>query len=201
MVIPLLLLALASSPLEQLATKLQGSPAWQASFSQVFLPEGLTRGSEEHGVFTFAHPSRVRFDYQSDPRRIFAVDGSLARMVDAEAGTCQAVELNEGPWASLPLVALTDPGALRGLFVVEEQNATITLVPRQPSPQLSRVVVRLGPEGLPQQMLVEDGSGNRNDFRFSRWKVQKSVAKGFFSPSLPGQPPCAPGGDNPRSQR
>lgn len=201
MLVSLFLLALASSPLEQLATKLQGAPAWQARFSQVFLPAGLTRGSEEQGVFTFAHPSRVRFDYHTEPRRVFAVDGVLARMVDTEAGTCQAVELNQGSWASLPLVALTDPGALRALFVVEEEKDTITLVPRQPSPQLARVVVRLGAEGLPRQVLVEDGSGNRNDFRFSRWQAQKSVAKGFFSPSLPGQSPCSPGGDNPRSQR
>lgn len=201
MVLTLLFLTLASSPLEQLATKLQAAPAWQASFSQVFLPAGLTRGSEEHGVFTFAHPSRVRFDYHTEPRRVFAVDGVLARMVDSEAGTCQAVELNEGSWASLPLVALTDPGALRALFAIAEQGNSITLVPRQPSPQLARVVVHLGSDGLPREVLVEDGSGNQNRFRFSRWQVQKSVAKGFFSPSLPGQPPCSPGDDNPPSQR
>ncbi|MFN3413816.1 MAG: LolA family protein [Thermoanaerobaculum sp.] len=197
----LLLLTLLSSPLEQLASTLKAVPAWQAEFSQSFVPAGLSRGSQEHGVFTFAHPSRVRFDYQSDPKRTFAVDGSLARMVDAEAGTCQAVELNEGSWASLPLVALTDPGALRAFFVVQEQKDTITLVPRQKSPELTRVVVHLGANGLPQDVWVEDGSGNQNRFRFSRWKAQKAVARELFSPSLPGQSPCFPGGDNPRPQR
>ncbi len=198
MLLSVLLLTATSSPLQQLAAKLQAAPAWQASFAQIFLPAGLSRGSEEHGIFTFAHPSRVRFDYHSEPRRVFAVDGVLARMVDSEAGTCQAVELSEGSWASLPLVALTDPGALRALFAVEEQKETITLLPRQPSPQLARVVVGLGQEGLPQKVVVEDGSGNRNEFRFSRWRAQGSFAKDLFSPSLPGHPPCSPGGDNPR---
>lgn len=201
MLVLLLVLTLASSPLEQLAAKLQAAPAWQAEFSQSFVPAGLSRGSQEHGTFTFAHPSRVRFDYQSDPKRTFAVDGSLARMVDAEAGTCQALELSQGAWASLPLVTLTDPGALRGFFTVEEKAQAITLMPRQPSPELARVVVHLGPDGLPQEVLVEDGSGNQNRFRFSRWRAQKTVARELFSPSLPGQPPCLPGGDNPRPQR
>lgn len=193
-----LLLTLATSPLEQLAAKLQAAPAWQAEFSQSFVPAGLSRGSQEYGTFTFAHPSRLRFDYQSDPKRVFAVDGFLARMVDAEAGTCQAMELSQQAWASLPFVTLTDPGALRGFFVVEEKAETITLLPRQPSPELARVVVQLGPDGLPREVLVEDGSGNLNRFRFSRWKARKTLARELFSPGLPGQPPCLAGGDNPR---
>lgn len=197
----LCMLALASAPLERLAATLQEAPAWKAEFSQVFLPAGLSRGSEEHGVVTFAHPSRLRFDYTTEPPRVFAVDGSLARMVDPEAGTCHAVTLSEGAWASLPLAALSDPGSLRAHFQVEEASGRIVLIPRNLSPELARVEVSLGEDGLPQLVVIEDGSGNRNQFRFSRWKRVKKVETGLFAPNLPGQPPCLPRDDNPGNRR
>lgn len=201
MTVGLFLLALLSGPLEQLAQTLQKAPGWQAEFSQVFVPAGLTQGAEERGLVTFVYPSRLRFDYRTGPQRVFAVDGLLARMVDAEAGTCRAVILSQGAWASLPLAALTDPGSLRAQFQVEERERTVVLLPRHPSPELARVDVLLGKDGLPQVVVVQDTGGNRNQFHFFRWKKLRNLEKGFFSPSLPGQPPCLPDDDNPANQR
>lgn len=197
----LLLVASTSAPLERMAANLQKTPAWQAEFSQVFLPSGLTQGAEEGGVVTFAHPSRLRFDYRTEPQRVFAVDGPVARMVDPEAGTCHAVALSEGAWASLPLAALADPGSLQTHFQVEEESSRIVLIPKKPSPELAQVEVSLGSDGLPQLLVVEDGSGNRNKFRFSRWRAVKTIEPRLFSPSLPGQPPCLPRDDNPGNRR
>ncbi len=197
----LLLLALGSSPLEDLAAKLQQKPAWEAEFVQTFVPAGLSKGTEEKGRVWFAHPSRVRFEYTGKPRRVFAVDGAIARMVDFDAGTCHASHLPEETWASLPLAGLSDPGAVRSLFQVEEGPATITLVPRQESQELARVEVKLGSDGLPHQVVVEDGSGNRNVFRFSQWRTLLRLEASVFSPGLPGQAPCLPRDDNPANQR
>jgi len=188
----LLATAVATGPLEALAARLRASPAWQAPFTQRFLPAGFSTGSEERGVFTFAHPSRLRFDYTSDPRRTFAVDGAVARMVDEQAGSCQAVVLTEGSWAALPVAGLADPAALRQLFLVQQQEGKLVLVPEKPLPEVARVEIAVSREGLPAEVLVEDAQGNRNLFRFGGWRAIPAPAPAFFTPALPGSTPCPP---------
>jgi len=143
-------------------------------------------------VFTFAHPSRLRFDYTSDPRRTFAVDGAVARMVDEQAGSCQAVVLTEGSWAALPVAGLADPAALRQLFLVQQQEGKLVLVPEKPLPEVARVEIAVSREGLPAEVLVEDAQGNRNLFRFGGWRAIPAPAPAFFTPALPGSTPCPP---------
>ncbi|MGQ9496169.1 MAG: LolA family protein [Thermoanaerobaculaceae bacterium] len=188
-----LLVALASPTLESLIGLLTKYPAWEANFSQTFVPVGFSTGAEEKGVFTFSHPSRLRFDYASHPKRIFALDGAQARLLDVEMRTCQTYTLGEGAWAALPLVALTDPGAMAQLFVVEGQAPTIVLRPRKEIPEVAKVELVLGDDGLPRQLTVVDLSGNENRFSFWQWRTRKKIESRFFSPSLPGGPPCTSG--------
>lgn len=189
----LLLLALTSPAIESVIALFTKYPAWEANFSQTFVPVGFSTGVEEKGVFTFSHPSRLRFDYTSDPKRIFALDGAQARLLDLEVRTCQTYTLGEGAWAALPLVALTDPGAMAKLFVVEGEANTILLRPRKELPEVARVKLLLGGDSLPRQLTVVDLSGNENRFAFSNWRPRKKIEPHFFSPNLPGRPPCTAG--------
>lgn len=177
--------------LQALVAALQKAPAWQAAFTQAFAPAGFSTSTEEKGVVTFSHPSRVRFDYTSAPHRIFAVDGSEARMLDGATGSCQAWSLGEGAWAALPLAALTDPGALRQLYSVRQQQRRLVLQPHKPMIEVARLEVAVGSNGLPEEVVVEDAQGNRNRFRFTGWRQLETVPSGFFAPSPSGGQACA----------
>ncbi len=196
MLASLLLLAAAANPapdaLDRLAAALTAGRAWTAAFTQEYIPEGFDQGTTEHGTVTLAPPSSVRFDYTSGAARVFASDGAIGRLVDAEAGSCDALRLDQGVWARLPLSAVLDPAAARRAFVVETVGAQIRLIPKVPSAELARVSVSLGADALPREVTVSDGSGNRNRFTFTLWRRVAEPAPSFFRPALPGSVPCLP---------
>jgi outer membrane lipoprotein-sorting protein len=192
----LLVLTLAAFPkqdaLERLASALRASPAWQADFMQVYTPEGFTEGTSEKGKVTVAPPARLRFDYTTGSPRVFATDGSIGRLVDPAAGSCDAVRLDAGDWGRLPLAALLDPVAARRAFTVESEGQTLRLSPREPSPELAGITVELDAKGMPEAVTVRDTSGTRNRFTFNRWHPVAEPSPSFFAPHLPGAPPCLP---------
>jgi outer membrane lipoprotein-sorting protein len=192
----LLILNLLARPepdgLDRLAAALRSAAAWQADFVQVYTPEGFTEGTTDRGRLTLVPPARLRFDYASGSPRVFATDGSVGRFVDPAAGSCDAVRLDAGTWSRLPLAALLDPEAARRVFAVLSQGATLRLVPREPSPELSEITVSLDASAMPRSVTVRDVSGNANSFTFSHWRPATAPPPAFFEPALPGSPPCPP---------
>ncbi|MGD1148290.1 MAG: outer membrane lipoprotein carrier protein LolA [Thermoanaerobaculaceae bacterium] len=192
----LLLLALPAPPaqdaLDRLAAALRGAAAWQAGFVQKYTPEGFETGTTERGTLILSPPSEIRFDYTSGAPRVFASDGSVGRLVDPAAGSCEAIRLDAGAWGRLPLAVALDPAASRRAFVVDSSGRTLRLVPKDPTPELAEITIDLGEDGLPTDLTVRDGSGNRNEFVFSGWRSRAAPPSSIFRPSLPGSPPCAP---------
>jgi len=178
--------------LEAVAAALRGAAAWQAEFSQRYLPAGFENGAEEHGVLTLAPPAALRFDYAAEPPRTFATDGAVARWVDPAGGSCTAVRLDASTWGRLPLAALLDPGAANAAFAIASEGSRLTLAAREPTPELASVVVEVGADALPARVTVVDGSGNRNELTFSGWRARPLPDAGHFRPALPGATPCEP---------
>ena len=192
----LLAAALAANPapdgVDRLSAALSGARAWQAEFVQLYTPEGFEDGTTDRGRLVIAPPARLRFDYTSGSPRVFAADGGIGRLVDASAGSCEAVRLDAGTWGRLPLATALDPAATRRAFAVEGSGQTVRLVPREPGPELSEVIVTLDRANLPRTVTVRDASGNRNQFTFSGWRPAAVPAPAFFQPALPGSRPCQP---------
>ena len=191
----ILLAAVAAAPppsLERLAAVLHGSHAWRADFVQTYIPQGFDQGTSETGVLTLVPPAELRFDYTAGAGRVFAVDGTVSRLVDAANGTCDAVRLDRGSWARLPLAALLDPGAAERAFAVTGSDHHLQLVPHEPTPDLALATITLDGAPMPRTILVRDGGGNRNEFAFSHWRPAADPGASFFAPSLPGSPPCPP---------
>lgn len=178
--------------LETLAATLRSAPAWRADFVQRYLPAGLDAGTSERGTVLLAHPLRLRFDYSGDSPRVFAVDGTVARLVDSTAGTCDAMALDRGRWARLPFAAILDPGAARDTFAVRAEAGGLHLLPRQPVAEVHEIVLTGRPGSPPSTLVVLDPAGNRNEFRFSRWQKMADPGPEPFQPHLPGVPPCPP---------
>lgn len=191
----LLIVALtAAEPdgLDRLAAALRSARAWQAEYVQLYTPEGFTEGTSDRGRLTLAPPARLRFDYTSGSPRVFATDGSVGRLVDPVAGSCDAMRLDSGAWGRLPLAAVLDPPAARRAFSVEQRGQALRFTPREPSPDLAEITVTLDGKGMPESVTVRDAGGNRNRFDFSRWKPAADPPAAFFQPALPGSPPCVP---------
>jgi len=192
----LLQLALAAAPapdaLDRLAAALRSAKCWQAGFVQRYTPEGFDAGTAEAGTLTLTPPAFMRFDYTSGAPRVFATDGSVGRLVDSGAGSCDAVRLDAGAWGRLPLAAALDPEAARHAFTVESSGNTLRLVPKESTPELAEITMTLRDDGLPSGLAALDASGNRNEFTFSDWKPRREPPASFFRPSLPGATPCAP---------
>jgi outer membrane lipoprotein-sorting protein len=191
----LLIMALAAAEqdgLDRLAAALRSARAWQAEFVQLYTPEGFTEGTSDRGRLTLEPPARLRFDYTSGSPRVFATDGSVGRLVDPVAGSCDALRLEIGAWGRLPLAAVLDPPAARRAFTVEQSGQALRLTPREPSPELAEITVTFNGKGMPESVTVRDAAGNRNRFDFSRWKPAAEPPAAFFRPALPGSPPCAP---------
>ncbi len=178
--------------LEALAAAVNGAPAWRASFAQRYLPAGFAEGTTDQGVVIVAAPVRLRFDYRGTSKQVFAVDGAVVRMVDPEAGTCDAVRLDTATWGRLPLAALLDPASADRAFTSSARGSALVLVPREPMPELASLEVTVGRDGLPATVVVVDGAGNRNEFSFRDWRRQRDPGVEPFRPSLAGQEPCVP---------
>ena len=188
----LLITTTASVSLERLSTALLSAPAWEARFSQTYVPAGLETGSTDSGTLTIAPPLRLLFEYTGEASRVFAVDGTTARLVDRGAATCDAVALDRGAWARLPLATLFDPAATRATFVVSSVDGALRLVPREPTPDLAEVVITPSANDLPERVVVTDRAGNRNEFRLTQWRRIGDPGEGMFRPHLPGAAPCLP---------
>jgi outer membrane lipoprotein-sorting protein len=192
----LLAAALAATPapdgLDRLAAALRAARAWQADFVQLYTPEGFDEGTTDRGRLVIAPPANLRFDYTSGSPRVFAADGGVGRLVDASAGSCDAVRLDAGTWGRLPLATVLDPAATRHAFAVESSGQTVRLVPREPGPELAEVILTMDSDNLPRTVTVRDASGNRNQFTFSGWRAVAVPAPAFFQPALPGSRPCQP---------
>jgi hypothetical protein len=193
LLLPLLAAPLpAADPLAQAAAALRRHPAWRAEFVQTWIPAGFENGTEERGELLLAPPDRLRFDYAGASPRVFAVDGAVARMVDPQAASCEAVRLDDGAWGRLPLAAVLDPAAARRAFAVAPIPGGVELRPHEPLPDVVRILLLLGPDSLPARVEVEDDSGNLNRFRFLGWAEAPPPAATRFRPALPGAPPCHP---------
>jgi outer membrane lipoprotein-sorting protein len=194
----LLALALAAPPappavdLETLHRALASAPAWRVEFVQNYVPAGLDAGTRDTGTLLLAPPARLRFDYSGTNPRVFAVDGAVARLVEAAAGSCEAVALDQGKWGRLPLTALLDPQAARHAFLVEAGVDQLRLVPTDAALDVAEIVVVVGPQSLPISVRISDSLGNRNEFQLSGWTAVADPGIEPFRPHLPGSPACGP---------
>lgn len=175
--------------LEELARALREETAWTADYSQEYLPAGMTFGEEESGRVWISWPDRARFD--TEPRlRSMGLEGRMVRLVDFEVATCDEHGLTENEWQRMPLVALLEPAAALDRFTVLETDAgELVLAPREPG-GVDRVVVSVGPDGLPKEVVIVDPQGAENRLRFSSWQASDGPPSGSWLAAPPDGVDC-----------
>jgi len=176
--------------LETLRRTLASRPAWDAEFTQEYIPAGMTMGEEAAGRVWLAWPDRALFHTGEPPFRLMGLQGRTVRLVDLADETCDERVLTDREWERVPLAAILDPrGALVHFDVAELAETGIVLVPKEPG-GVDRVEVILGDDGLPVVVTIRDPQGAVNSLRFTAWAATAEPPSGVWLPAPPEDVEC-----------
>lgn len=177
--------------LEALGSRLRSQPAWQAEYTQEYVPAGMTIGDREAGRVWIAWPDLARFDAGDPVVRRMGLEGRLVRLVDLEASACDEHVLDDAEWARIPLAALLEPRQAVDRFTVLEGDAgAVVLVPRDPG-GIDRVEVWTGDDGMPTVVRIVDPQGAVNRLEFTSWAPADPAPAGGWLPAVPAGFECA----------
>ncbi len=171
--------------LESLGRALRLEPVWTASYHQEFVPAGMTLGEEAAGVVWVAWPDRAYFQTGDPPDRLMGLEGRRVRLVDLGTPSCDDHRLSDAEWARIPLAAVLDPGTAVDRFTIVDRGvAGMTLIPREPG-GVARVDVELGPDRLPQRVVIVDPQGSKNTLDFDAWQPASPPLEEGWLPAPP----------------
>jgi hypothetical protein len=176
--------------LEALGTALRGAAAWQADYTQEYVPAGMSSGERVEGTVAVAWPDRALFVAGSPPWQMMGLEGRVVRLVDLEVDSCDEHRLDDEEWARVPLAAVLDPAAAVDRFTVLEHGGRgFALAPREPG-GVDRVEVVLDERSLPAEVVIRDPQGAVNRLRFSAWRRADGPPDGRWLPQAPPGVEC-----------
>jgi hypothetical protein len=177
--------------LEALGSRLRSQPAWQADYTQEYVPAGMTIGDRESGRVWIAWPDLARFDAGDPVVRRMGLEGRRVRLVDLEASACDEHVLDDAEWARIPLAAVLEPRQAVDRFTVLDGDAgEVVLVPREPG-GIDRVEVWIGEDGMPTVVRIVDPQGAVNRLEFMSWAPADRAPTGGWLPAVPAGFECA----------
>ena len=175
----------AMERLQALGTALQTRSTWSASYTQEYVPPGMTLGEQVAGQVWVAWPDKALFSTGSPIVRWMGLSGRLVRLLDFENSSCDDHLLTAEEWERIPLIAVLDPrAAVEQFSVVAEGKCGLILIPRQAG-GVSRVEIVIGDDGLPAQVVVSDPQGAVSTFDFRDWQAAEGPPEGVWLPEPP----------------
>jgi hypothetical protein len=176
--------------LQALGSALRSQNVWSADYHQEYVPAGMTAGEEAEGTVWVAWPDRALFRIGQPVVRMMGLEGRTVRLLDLEVPSCDEHSLSDEEWARVPLVAVLDPGGAVDRFSILSRGASgLVLKPRQPG-GVDRVLIEIGPDSLPLEVVIVDPQGATNRLRFTSWTAAQTPPDGAWLPPAPGGVPC-----------
>lgn len=153
-----------------------GDGAARAStFTQIYTPAGFATSKRESGTVWIQAPQRLRFDYTAPEKKVFTYDAGEGRFYSPEDSQLTIHKLSPDERARLPLVFLTKPEELARRYEISLDAAkAVLLEPRAADAELAWLKLSIAPSGTVDSLSYEDTSGNRTEFRFDAWRVEKA---------------------------
>jgi len=153
--------------------------AHAASFAQTYTPGGFASAKRESGTIWIQSRERLRFDYSEPDAKVFTYDGGEGRFFSPADKQLDVKKLSPEERARLPIVFLTKPADLASAYTITAESAPdgadrLLLVPLQPGPELARLLLTVASDGAIRELSYEDGAGNRTEFRFTGWRIEKA---------------------------
>jgi outer membrane lipoprotein carrier protein len=172
--------AAASAALARAVALYGDGAAHVSSFTQIYTPSGFANARRESGTVVLQIPQRVRFDYTAPEKKVFTYDAGEGRFFSPEDKQLTVRRLSEEEKARLPIVFLTQPADLGKQYEItlepgEAASSTrLLLTPRVPRPELAWLRLAIDGSGNVGGLSYQDSAGNRTEFRFEGWRVEKA---------------------------
>ena len=172
--------AAASAALARAVALYGDGAAHVSSFTQIYTPSGFANARRESGTVVLQIPQRVRFDYTAPEKKVFTYDAGEGRFFSPEDKQLTVRRLSEEEKARLPIVFLTQPADLGKQYEItlepgEAASSTrLLLTPRVPRPELAWLRLAIDGSGSVGGLSYQDSAGNRTEFRFEGWRVEKA---------------------------
>jgi len=153
--------------------------AHAAAFHQTYTPSGFTAVRRESGTVWIQAPERLRFDYGDPEKKIFTYDAGEGRLYTPEDRQLAVEKVSPEDRARLPIVFLSDPARLASLYEIAVEPGETGIVrmrlrPRSADSELSWLQISISKDGTMGELVYQDSSGNRTDFRFEKWRKTKA---------------------------
>jgi hypothetical protein len=176
--------------LASLGEALRAQPAWTATYTQEYLPAGMSLGEVVSGRVWIAWPDRALFASGDPVDREMGMAGLDVRLVDHENRTCDDHALSAEEWERIPLVAVLEPQRASDRFQVGSAGARgLVLTPRTPG-GVQEVTIEVGEDGLPAEVVVRDPQGATSTFTFAAWAPSEGAPGGAWLPAPPEGVDC-----------
>lgn len=172
--------AAASTALARAVALYSDGAAHVSSFTQIYTPSGFANTRRESGTVVLQVPQRVRFDYTAPEKKVFTYDAGEGRFFSPDDKQLTVRRLSEEEKARLPIVFLTQPSDLGKQYEItlepgEAASSTrLLLTPRVPRPELAWLRLAIDGSGRVDLLSYQDSAGNRTEFRFEGWRVEKA---------------------------
>ncbi len=180
----------AMERLQALGVALQTRACWTASYSQEYVPSGMTLGERVVGQVWVSWPDKALFSTGEPPIRWMGLQGRQVRLSDLENLSCDDHRLSDREWERIPLIAVLDPrAALEQFSIVAKGKRGMILLPRQTG-GVARVEIAVGQDGLPEQIVISDPQGAVSTFEFAEWEAAEGPPDGDWLPKAPAGISC-----------
>lgn len=185
----------ASGRLEALGRVLRSRTVWSATYTQDYLPAGMTVGERDQGRVWVSWPDRAHFRAGDPVTRTMGMEGRHVRLLDLDVPSCDDHRMNDDEWARMPLAAVLDPqSAVDRFTILDIEGRGFALIPRQPG-GVARVEVELGEDSLPTSVVIIDPQGATNSLVFENWASAEQPPGGQWLPEPPAPIECLAGSD------
>jgi outer membrane lipoprotein carrier protein len=179
----------------EIMAKVQGKYDQAGTFKSWFRQEtrqtGTTQGDRASGVMYFQKPSRMRWQYESPPdqKKEVISDGSQVWIYIPDDAIAMVYPLRQMLRSDLVLRFFSGIGEVTKDFRLAWQrppeagsNYVIKLEPRQPQPELKRLILTVNPQTyLVENLEFSNSLGEETSFAFSRTTLGLKQPPNFFT--------------------
>jgi outer membrane lipoprotein carrier protein len=182
----------ANDPAQDLARRIEqrhrATADLTAKFVQTYRSGLIGREIVERGVVSIKQPGRMRWEYQRPEKKTFVSDGKTFYFyVPADR---QVIIRDQAGDRGVPALLLSGQGDLlqqfeAGLETPPAGRARLRLVPRQPDPEIEKVLVDVDDAARIRSIQVFDAQGNLSRFDFDDIRENVGLKDRLFRFDIP----------------
>ncbi len=188
--------ALAVTPEEaaiRIEQRLRSLRSLTANFEHLYYSMTVSEPLSERGTFHFEPPDRMRWDSLEPERQIFLYKGGVFQLYLPGENQLIRSRSSGEKYESEILAIFSGTKGLRDEYVVESspfptddpKSVQIKLTPKKEG-EFTYILLETDPRNwLIRKAVFFDGAGNKQEYRFSRIRIDRKLSPGLFELTVP----------------